>query len=146
MPVKHSAQTVLTVPLPLWHVEVVDVHDELLSGRRSEDALPPLFHLGVHHVLRHVRGRLGGEGDCERRHRGIDAPDTAHRNTNHQNKNGTNLKMQGVKDEHEEELCRLENKTWSHVYPTRGMMEKTMQGARRIHGIAWLSVIYWEPP
>lgn len=49
----------LWLPLPLWHVEVVDMHDELLAGRRSEYALPSLLHFGVHHVLGHVRGRLG---------------------------------------------------------------------------------------
>lgn len=104
------------------------MHDELLSGRRSEDALPPLFHLGVHHVLSHVRGRLGGEGDCERRHRGVDAPDAAHRTTPPEEERGTITKKQGVKNEHEERFDWLEIRKWDLDNTTRRMVEKAIQG------------------
>lgn len=59
---------------PLGHVEVVDVYHELLPSGRAEDPFPPLLHLGIHHILGHVRGCLRRKGDRKRGHRWVHDP------------------------------------------------------------------------
>mmetsp|Transcript_23989 Transcript_23989/g.77974 ORF Transcript_23989/g.77974 Transcript_23989/m.77974 type:complete len:397 (-) Transcript_23989:780-1970(-) len=45
------------------HIHIVDEHDILFAGRRTEDALAALVHLAIDEVLRLVGGGARGKGD-----------------------------------------------------------------------------------